>query len=87
MSEVANLDAKRSEKRTTIELIEAVFSENEIPKHDKGWGIVVYGYEDAEGDQFFAVATGGDAPTSNYLGLMNMAAYHLFTDAQINRVT
>lgn len=81
--EVSSLDAKRDEKTTTLERIKAVFDDGEIEGHAEGvFGITVYAYKDAEGNNFFVVATGGDAPTSNYLGLMEMAGFHLYHGAQ-----
>ncbi len=81
MSDVTNLDAKRDEKKTTLERIRDVF-DDEAKAGEGVIGIAVYGYTDAEGDQRFGVATGGLAPTSNYLGLMEMAAFHLYHEAQ-----
>lgn len=83
MADVTSLDAKRDEKKTTLERIKAVFVQEEIEGHAEGvFGIVVYGYKDAEGENYFAVSTGGDARTSQYLGLMQMAAFHLYEEAR-----
>ncbi len=84
MNEITHLDSKRVERKTTLERIFEVFdTAEELEDHHEGtYGVVVYGYKDEEGANYFAVATGGDAPTSNYLGLMSLAGYYLFQKAQ-----
>lgn len=81
MSEITSLDSKRDEKKTTLERIEAVFADGEIEGLAEGiLGIAIYGYKDSEGSNFYVVATGGDAVTSSYMGLMQIAGHWLYRE-------
>jgi hypothetical protein len=48
MSDVTNLDARRESKKTTLEKIEAVFTESEIEDHERTDSAAFYNASSSE---------------------------------------